>query len=96
MGGYSGEVMVLRLSANGDTITNAYPLTAQKDLISEISEILFSDDGRRMVTTASAGTACVWSMEDPAIPTDFEKLLDLARKTLPVTLTREEQRQLSQ
>jgi hypothetical protein len=92
IGGENGSVVVLRLSPAGDVKTS-YPLLGQTG---SITSILFTEDSRRIVTTSLNGTAFVWSAEDAAIPKDFSELLALAKNSLPVTLTGEELRQLTQ
>jgi len=91
--GEGGRAIVFRLSPGGDSINRSYPLVGQSG---DIRGILFSEDGRRIVTTSIDGTAFVWSAEDAKIPKDFNDLLALAKNSLPVTLTREELQQLTQ
>jgi len=84
---------VFRLSTRGDSINGSYRLIGQSGTI---FMILFSEDGRRIITISADLTAYVWTAEEPVFPNDFNDLLALAKNALPVTLTREELRQLTQ
>ncbi len=93
VGGAGGTVVIYRLASSGDSIRTAFRLIGHTG---DVNAIVFSADGRRIVTTSNDRTARIWSMEEPQVPQDFKDLLALAQGSLPVTLTRDEMRQLQQ
>jgi WD40 repeat protein len=72
------------LNARGTAVANIILLAGHT---APINRAFFSPDGSMVISASDDGTVRLWSINDVRIPEEFDKLLDVARKRLPVTMS---------